>query len=145
MTPHTGRDQGSVAAWVPPTVLLLLVLGGLSLDVWMGLSERRVIAGVADAAAAAGSTGVDPGVFRETGELVLDSAEARARAVSSLAQHEEMFDTADVAVSTDLTVVEVTVAQHTDALLLRLAGSDGYHMSATATASPGDEPLTEGG
>jgi len=44
------RDEGGwVALWMLGLALLVLALGGLSLDLWRAISERRELAAAADA------------------------------------------------------------------------------------------------
>ena len=56
-----GRDdRGFLTIWLLGLCLLLLVLGGVSLDLWRVFSERQALAGLADSAALAGAGGLDP-------------------------------------------------------------------------------------
>lgn len=64
--------------------VMLLFVGGFSLDLWRAHSERRSLAELADAAAAAGANGIDTSVYRDSGELVLDPLLAEALAWESI-------------------------------------------------------------
>ena len=64
---------------------MLLFVGGFSLDLWRAHSERRSLAELADAAAAAGANGIDTAAYRSTGELVLDPGLAEQLAWESIA------------------------------------------------------------
>jgi Flp pilus assembly protein TadG len=64
---------------------MLLFLGGLSVDLWRVLSERRALAGMADSAAIAAATALDEGTYRSLGRIELDPDLARRRALESLA------------------------------------------------------------
>jgi hypothetical protein len=79
------REQGSITVWLLGLAVLLLFAGGLSLDLWRAVSARQLLANAADAAAIAGSTGIDDARFRATGEVVLDPDIAGQRARDSLA------------------------------------------------------------
>jgi hypothetical protein len=79
------RERGSITIWLLGLAVLLLFAGGLSLDLWRAVGARQLLANAADAAAIAGSTGIDTARFRDTGEIVLDPAVAEQRVRDSLA------------------------------------------------------------
>jgi len=79
------RERGSITVWLLGLAVLLLFAGGLSLDLWRAVGTRQLLANAADAAAIAGSTGIDDARFRATGEVVLDPEAAGQRARDSLA------------------------------------------------------------
>lgn len=66
------EERGSTTLWVLALSLALFVVGGIGFDLWRALSDYRELSGVADAAAAAGASGVDIDHYRATGEVVLD-------------------------------------------------------------------------
>lgn len=78
------RERGSITIWLLGLAALLLFVGGLSLDLWRAVSARQLLANAADAAAIAGSTGIDTARFRDTGQIVLDPAVAGQRVQDSL-------------------------------------------------------------
>lgn len=81
------RDEdGQVTLWLLGLCVMLLFVGGLSLDLWRAMGERRVLAGVADTAALAGAGGLDLEAYRSGGAVVLDDEVARALAVEALAR-----------------------------------------------------------
>src|SRR5262249_61898940 len=65
--------------------LMLLLLGGISLALWRAFSERRSLAAAADAAAVAGASALDEAAYRGSGAVRLVPADARRRALASLA------------------------------------------------------------
>lgn len=71
--------------WMLAMVIMILGLGGLTLDLWRALSERRALTSIVDAAAIAGSSGIDQAAFRATGVIQLDPALAEQRAWDNLA------------------------------------------------------------
>lgn len=85
---RASADEGSITLWLLGVCVMLLFLGGLSLDLWRAFGERRQLAGIADAAAAAGASGIDTDVFRTTGEVQLDPALARRLANDSIASQQ---------------------------------------------------------
>lgn len=74
------KERGSVTLWILGLGLMLMVLSGLSLDLWRLMAERRELAAIADAAASAAASGIDELNWRLTGELVLDFDIAQQRA-----------------------------------------------------------------
>jgi hypothetical protein len=78
-------ERGSITVWLLGLAVLVLFVGGLSLDLWRAFSARQLLANAADAAAIAGATGIDTTRFRDTGQLVLDPSLATQRAGDSLA------------------------------------------------------------
>jgi Flp pilus assembly protein TadG len=77
--------RGSITVWLLGLAVLVLFVGGLSLDLWRAFSARQLLANAADAAAVAGATGIDTARFRDTGRLTLDPPLAMQRAGDSLA------------------------------------------------------------
>jgi Flp pilus assembly protein TadG len=78
-------ERGSITVWLLGLAVLVLFVGGLSLDLWRAFSARQLLANAADAAAVAGATGIDTARFRDTGQLALDPPLAMQRAGDSLA------------------------------------------------------------
>jgi putative Flp pilus-assembly TadE/G-like protein len=83
--PAAGGERGSITVWLLGLAVLLLFVGGLSLDLWRAFGARQLLANAADAAAIAGSTGIDTARFRDTGQIVLDPGLASERVRDSLA------------------------------------------------------------
>ncbi len=84
-------ERGSVTIWMLGLSMLLLVLGGFSVDLWRVLAERRELAGAADAASVAAGSAVDLVLYRsaiDRGELLdpvpLDPAVATDRALEAI-------------------------------------------------------------
>ena len=65
-------EQGSVTLFMLGLGVALLLLGGIALDLWRLLGDRRELSSLADAAAIAATSGLDIDGFRETGVAVLD-------------------------------------------------------------------------
>jgi uncharacterized membrane protein len=130
------QERGSVTFFLLGCCLLVLALGGLSLDLWRAFSERRAVASTADAAALAAASAIDEAVYRSTAAVVLVPERAQARAQASL---RAQLDTASVR-SAQITIVgdraTVTVRAHVDFTLLRLLGTGGFDVVVTSTATP---------
>jgi hypothetical protein len=129
-------ERGSVTLWVLGLCVCVLFLGGLSLDFWRAVGERRALSSMADAAAAAGGNGLDEAALR-AGRIELDPVRARALAQSQL--ESGRFDAADVAVARDR--VRVTLRGHVDFSLLGIfLGGDQFQIEVHAAASPEERP-----
>ncbi len=81
-----GRERGSITFFGIGMVMVLLFVGGVSTDLWRAFGERRALAEMADAAAAAGANGLDAEAYRSGGATVLDPALAEQYAWESLSQ-----------------------------------------------------------
>ena len=79
-------EAGAVTLWLLGMCMVLFALGGLSLDLWRAFSHRRAVAGIVDAAAVAGASGVDTAHYRSTGQVRLDLPLAEQLARANLAR-----------------------------------------------------------
>jgi len=130
------RDRGSITIWVLGLVILVMALGGLSLDLWRGLGARKAVAAVADAAAVAGASGIDEAAWR-AGQLQLD--EARARGLAERVIRAEP-DAGVLLWSVQVTPAEITVIVERDVALTLLKimapGGEPLRVRVRATAHP---------
>ncbi len=82
-------DAGQVTIWVLGLAVGMLILGGISVDLWRVLAVRTELSSLADSAAIAGGSGIDESVFRAAPDLataiVLDEPRATALAQAVLA------------------------------------------------------------
>ena len=79
-------ERGFISVWMLGLGIVVLFLGGLSLDLWRAYSVRRTVAEMVDGAADAGASGLDEASFRQPGQPVrLDPARAEALARDALA------------------------------------------------------------
>lgn len=130
-------DRGSVTLWVLGLTVMMLFIGGISLDLWRAFSERRALAGIADGAAVAGANGVDVPHFRSTTEVRLDPGLAERLATDNLAAQLDTRSLVEADVSATPDVVAVTVVGTVDFTLLRvLMGGDDFEVTVQATAEP---------
>ena len=135
------RESGTITIWILGLCLMLFLLGGISLDLWRAFSERRALAAAADAAALAGASALDEGVYRQSGSVQLVPADAERRAAASLArQLDRRALTGSTVRATDqLVVVEVTGG--VDFSLLQLASpGDSFDITVRAVARPQASP-----
>ena len=130
------RERGTITFWILGLCVMLFVLGGISLDLWRSFSERRALAADADAAALAGASAIDEDVYRWTGSVVLEPAEAETRARASIARQldRRALRTVDVWATRDS--VTVVVHGHVELSLLQLLHTADLEVQVTATATP---------
>jgi Flp pilus assembly protein TadG len=130
-------ERGSVTAWLLVLPLLLLLLGGIGLDLWAALAERGRIAAIADDAAAAGATAIDPGSVQAAEQVIaLDPALAVERALVAVDTHPGARAVTSRHATASDAIVSVTVEGELAFLLLRLVGADTAPISVTGHASP---------
>ncbi len=131
-------ERGQVTIFGVGLVLAMLMIAGVSVDLWRVWSDRRALAEMADSAAAAGANGLDVDVYRSTGELALDPSLAVELARGSLAvqQDREMLSSVDVVDASPEQVV-VRLSGRTEFTLLRfVSGAGGFEMTVEAEAAP---------
>jgi Flp pilus assembly protein TadG len=78
------RDDGFITIWLLGLCVVLLFVGGVSLDLWRAFSERRALAAMADAAALAGASGIDRARLHAASEIVLNPELAERLALDAL-------------------------------------------------------------
>ncbi len=129
-------DQGTITLWVLGLSISLMFLGGLSLDLWRAVAERRQLSSMADSAAAAAANGIDLEALR-LGTLHLDPARARAIALASLDEdpHSTALDAVDVEFTGDR--ITVTLRDHVRFSLLGIfMGGQHFDIAVHASAQP---------
>jgi len=131
------RDEGGTTTlWVLGLCVIVLFLGGLSLDLWRVITVRRSLVAAADAGATAGADGLDPNALRRD-EVVLDPTLARADADDALRAQSgwPAVDAADVEVTPNQ--VTVTLEAHVSFTLLGIfVHGDPVTVRVTASAQP---------
>lgn len=132
MTARLRSEEGTMLTWLLATLMLLMGAGGLSLDLWRAYSERRAVAGAVDAAAIAGTSGIDESHLRATGRVRLDASRAVLLARASLDRHQPL-ERIRVAVSRDRAAIEVTVQRRVPLMLLPLFVA-ARHLTVTVRA-----------
>jgi Flp pilus assembly protein TadG len=133
-------DRGFLTIWLLGLCLLLLVLGGVSLDLWRVFSERQALAGLADSASLAGAAGLDLDAARR-GLVVLDPSDAGGRARASIAGQEDkgslVVSSVKIVVVQNPSEVTVSAEGQVHLTLLRLLLGDRpvtLRVSSTAAA-----------
>ncbi len=132
------RERGSVTLWMLGLGIALLMIGGISVDLWRMLGTRRELAAMTDAAAVAAASAIDPVRWREDGEVVLDPADAEERALVALGS-QPLVDEISLPpgwLLLDGTEVVVTVETEIELTLLRLAHPGPVEVTVTGRAAP---------
>lgn len=105
--------------------MMVMIIGGISVDLWRVIAEHRDVTGLTDGAAIAGATAVDIAAFEAdpTADPVLDRALATQRVCEYMNAHAGIAScpspTLTVGFSTDLTAIEVTFQRDVPLTLLR--------------------------
>ncbi|MGC8626241.1 MAG: hypothetical protein ACP5VR_01585 [Acidimicrobiales bacterium] len=136
---RAGPDErgDAVVVWCLLLAVMLLPLGGLSIDLWHGLAVQRQLQAAAEDAVAAGASGLDTATYRSTGCIVLDPVVAVALARDNLAVQQGLGPLygADIEVSPDGTEITVELAEKVRLSLLSwVEGGRPLVVSATASS-----------
>ncbi|MDQ1385921.1 MAG: hypothetical protein QOG65_3300 [Actinomycetota bacterium] len=129
-------ERGTITLWVLGLSISLMFLGGLSLDLWRAVADRRELSSMADTAAIAAANGIDVDALR-AGTLHLDPARVRAIALASLAEdpHRSALDAIDVEI--DGNRVTVSLRDHVRFSLLGIfMNGQSFEVRVHATAEP---------
>ena len=114
-------ERGSVTFWTLGLAVAILFIGGLSVDLWRVMSDRRELAAVADSASAAAASAVDVDHWRQHGQVRLVDGEADLLAERVVVQHgvaNELVGPIEVVVAGDS--ARVTLMKEVELTLLRL-------------------------
>jgi Flp pilus assembly protein TadG len=129
----------AIAVWCLGLALLLLPLGGVSLDVWHAISAQRHLQALAEDAAAAGASGLDTTKFRTTGKAVLDPSLATELAETNLATQSDLptLNGEQITVSPDDSTITVSLHQQVRLTLLSLSlGNQSIGIAGSASSAP---------
>ncbi len=130
-------ERGTITLWMLGLCLIVLLIGGLSLDLWRAFSERRALASAADAAAVAGASALDEAAYRRDGSVRLQPAEAERRAAASLASQGDRRAMSGSDVDATAEEVEVVVTGSVGFSLLQLLSpGDSFEITVRASARP---------
>jgi len=137
----TRGEEGSVTIWMLGVCIMVLFLGGISLDLWRVFVERRDLAARVDAAAIAGASGIDEAAFRDRDVVVLDPDRAEAMAWDNLRSQDpdpSLVSQAIAATPDQITVTATGTVRFT--LLGVLLPNDPFTVRVSATVSPEGSP-----
>jgi len=128
-----------VTIWMLGLSVLILLFGGIAIDLWRALDLQRELAAVADSAAVAAASGVDEEHYRSTGEVLLDPARASTFGQSSLSNQDVSLTLGTVETASDGSEVVVRVGAELALGLLGLFVDQSEPLLITTSASA--EPL----
>lgn len=142
------HDRGdAMVVWCMLLAVMLLPLGGLSIDLWHGIAVQRQLQAAAEDAAAAGSSGVDVVTYRDTGCIALDPSLAARLAEANLAAQSGLGSLSEdvVTVSPDGSQISVTLAEQVHLTLLSIVQGDRpLTVRASASSAPKGSASTAG-
>ena len=137
---HRDERGDAMVIWCLGLAILLLPLGGISVDLWHAVSEETALQSAASAAAEAGASGIDVPTYRASGKAVLDPSLAVSLAQSNLDQQTNL---PELSAPPNITVTpgggQITVELHETVhltLLGILEGNHPIHITATGSAAP---------
>lgn len=133
-------ERGSITFWMVGMVMVVFLVGGIAIDLWRGLAAHRRVAAVVDAAAIAAGSGIDEEAWRSEGVLRLDSGRVNERVAMSVGAQADAGVVVTVETLADGASATVTGSTVVELTLLRLVVSEGFEVSARATASPALSP-----
>ncbi len=136
------NERGAAMLWVLGLCVIVLFLGGISLDLWRAFEVRQDLAAMADSAAAAGASQIDVDVFRSSGDVVLDLGAAEAAATASIAGQQ---DATRITLGPDIsfndpaapTEISVTLEGELRFTLLKILPFDDNSIPVRATGTAG--------
>ena len=130
-----GDEEGMVTAFVDIFTLALLAMAGLVLDGGLALAAKVHAIDDAQAAARAGAQAIDIPLYRSTGTITLDPAQAVTEAQGFLAAAGEH---GTVSVAGEEVTVTVTIAQPTQ--ILSVFGIDRISVEGSGSATAEQNP-----
>ncbi|KAA1427200.1 hypothetical protein [Nocardioides antri] len=130
---RTRDERGAASAFIVGMTITMLVVAGLVVDGGGALNAKSTIADDVEAAAVAGAQATDELHYRQHDELVVNPAEAEARAREVLASR----GYTDIRVYATETTVTVSARDTVATKMLLLIGFNEFDIDATATAEAG--------
>ena len=136
------NERGAAMLWVLGLSVIILFLGGISLDLWRAFEVRQDLAAMADSAAAAGASQIDIEVFRDSGVVLLDPVASEAAALASISAQQ---DSSRITVAPDITFddpgaptrISVTLEGELSFTLLKILPLDDNSIPVRATGTAG--------
>lgn len=127
------RAEGGFSAPIMVLIMAMMVLfiGGISIDLWRVIADHREVSGLADGAAIAGATAVDIAAYEADPTLdpILDPAVATQRVCQYMADHEGITacpsSTLTVDFAPDLSAITVGFQRDVELTFLRIVEVGG--------------------
>lgn len=133
-------ERGSISLWMVGMVMIVFLVGGIAIDLWRGLASHRQVASIVDAAAIAAGSGIDEQAWRDDGTLRLEPGHVVERVTTAVAAQDAPTVSVSVVTAADGSAATVSGSTTVELTLLGLIVSDGFEVSATATAVPALSP-----
>ncbi len=137
-------EHGYVTLWVLGVAMMVIFVGGISLDLWRVAATRRAVASAVDGAAIAGASGLDEAAFRASAgeEVRLDPGLAEELAVANLQAQPDSAELVEVAIEPAPERITVRAARPVELTLLRifLAGEPPVVVRASSTVDARRSP-----
>ena len=135
------NERGSITLWTLGLTVMVLFLGGISLDLWRAFEVREDLAAMADSAANAGASQVDAANYRDTGTLVLDAAAAAGAASANLDAQQDSAKITNRTLAASGPVLTVTLEGEVSFTLLQIfIGGGSVDIRATGSAEAVPSP-----
>ena len=138
---HREEDGFSAPIMILVMAMMVLIIGGISIDLWRIIADHRDVTGLADGAAVAGATAVDVEAFEAdpTADPILDPGLAVQRVCQYMQTHADVSDCPSpmlsIDIAADLTGIEVTFQRDVELTLLRVVevgGADPIRVGAAS-------------
>ena len=135
------NERGSITLWTLGLTVMVLFLGGISLDLWRAFEVREDLAAMADSAANAGASQVDAATYRDTGTLILDAAAAAGAASTNLDAQQDSAKITNRTLTASGPVLTVTLEGEVSFTLLQIfIGGGSVDIRATGSAEAVPSP-----
>lgn len=129
------NDRGSITLWTLGLTVMVLFLGGVSLDLWRAFEVRQDLAAMADSAATVGAAQIDADAYRDTGSILLNEAAAEVAADAQLDAQQDSARITGRDISATGPVLTVTLQGEVEFTLLRIfLGGGRIAVQATGSA-----------
>ena len=127
------RNEGGFSAPIMVLIMAMMVLfiGGISIDLWRVIADHREVSGLADGAAVAGATALDIAAYEAdpTADPILDPGLATQRVCRYMADHERVSAcpsaTLTVDFAPDLSAIAVSFQREVELTFLRIVEVGG--------------------
>lgn len=127
------RDESGFSAPIMVLVMamMVMVIGGISVDLWRIIADHREVTGLVDGAAIAGATAVDIEAFEldPTADPILNPVQATTRVCEYMSSHAGVTAcpgaTLTIDFPPDLTGIEVSFQRDVELTLLRVVEVGG--------------------
>lgn len=128
-----GSNEGGFSAPIMVLIMAMMVLfiGGISIDLWRVIANHREVSGLADGAAVAGATAIDIATYEAdpTRDPILNPAAATQRVCRYMADHEGITacpgPTLTVDFAPDLSAITVSFQREVELTFLRIVEVGG--------------------